>query len=730
VKQLRGLAAFTAATITLVASHQPAAAAPAQVSNVRLNPTRSGVDVVLETAGGDRAPQVFNVNRGNTWTAYVFNTNIPQPFQQNNPAPGISSVSVSAIAGNGVQVVVVGEAAAPSGQVSSRNAQGGGTPVAQASSMTTPAPSATPQQPVAQAPSSTPIAPLVPNPALTSQGTPNLPSAPTPPLFNRAVAPPVGDISVSQLDTAPTTIDLGTNERIPRLVLRDAPVREVLSLLAKAAGLNLAYSEPPKAGGASAAPGQTGSSNSGGPTISLDIENESVNDVFNYVLRVACVPASGAGAGSGSGQCESLQASRSGRTIFVGSKLPNAARGIIVRSIRLNQVNSSSAVKFLIGLGAESASNPEKKVATTTSTSRIDQGGQTTQPQEAASTESMSAQRIDFQDGVPLLRGLQVLGDERTNSVTLVGVPKHVELAVSQLVLLDSRRRMVAVNVKVIDVNLLAIRRAGTSFSFGIGKTQFINTGGTALLNFGNQTPSTNLGASAITSAFGSVVGSSPSSIRNGLDLDGFAKDFSIQLQAAVTNGNAKVLTDPTLLVQEGQTANVSLIQEVITNFSQQTTFGTGTSQTTVTVEKKPAGLILPVKVDRIDDNGFISLSVAPSITRPDQTQSVQVGNNTFQVTLLSERRLESGQVRVRDGQTLILSGIIQEADRVNATKVPVLGDLPLLGSLFRRTERENERREVIVLLTPQIVDDSDKSNFGYGYVPGPEVRQMMQQNR
>ncbi len=740
MNQFRGLAAFTAATITLVASHQPAAAAPAQVSNVKLNQTQAGVDVVLETAGGDRAPQVFNVNRGNTWTAYVFNTQIPQPFQQNNPAPGISSVSVSQIAGNGVQVVVVGQAGAPTGQVASRNAQGvifnisgnGGAPVAQASSMIAQAPSSMPpqSQPVAQAPaSSTPIAPLVPNPSITTSGAPNLPSAPTPPLFNRAVAPPVGDISVSGLDAAPTTIDLGTNERIPRLVLRDAPVREVLSLLAKAAGLNLAYSEPAKSAQA-AAPGQAGASGSGGPTISLDIENESVNDVFNYVLRVACVPAGGSGAGGGSGQCESLQASRSGRTIFVGPKLPNAARGIVVRSIRLNQVNASSAVKFLIGLGAESASNPEKKVNNTTSVSKIDQGGQTNTPKDDASSDSMSAQRIDFQDGVPLLRGLQVLGDERTNSVTLVGVPKHVELAVSQLVLLDSRRRMVAVNVKVIDVNLLAIRRAGTSFSFGVGKTQFLNTGGVALLNFGNQTPGASSGASGANSTLSSTFGSIPSFPGSGADVTDFVKDFSIQLQAAVTNGNAKILTDPTLLVQEGQTATVNLIQEVVTNFSQQTTFGTGTSQTTVTVEKKPAGLILPVKVDRIDDNGFVSLSVAPSITSPDRTQDVRAGGNTFSVTLLSERRLESGQIRVRDGQTLILSGIIQESDRVNATKVPILGDLPLLGSLFRRTERANERREVIVLLTPQIVDDSDRSNFGYGYVPGPEVRQMMQQNR
>lgn len=738
MKEFRGIGALAAASIAMLPLQAAIASSPAQVSNVRLSQTPAGVDVVLETQGGNRAPQVFNVNRGNTWTAYVFNTQIRQPFQQNNPAPGIASVTVTPVAGNGVQVLVVGQGSTPTGQVASRNAQGVilsvsgiGTPVAQAptavpqSVPTVPAQTPVPPQTIAQA--GTPINPLVPNPSITTTGTPNLPGMPTPPLLNRAIAPPIGDIAISQFNNAPAMVDLGTNERIPRLVLRDASVREVLSLLARAAGLNLAYSEAP--GGAQAQAGAAASSSSGGPKISLDIENESVQDVFNYVLRVTCIPAGGQDAKGG--LCNNLEATRSGRTIFVGTKLPNGARDVVVRSLRLNQVSVDTAIKFLVGLGAESATNPTATTTSVTATSQIGgaQSAQTAQGGTSTTTTELKAQRIDFQDGVPLLRGLQALGDERTNSVTLVGMPRHIELAMSQLSLLDVRRRMVSVNVKVIDVNLLALRRAGTSFSFGVGDSQFINQGGIALLNFGSQTPGQGFGLNS-SGTFGSTFGSTPSIPFSGTDVSGFARNFSIQLQTAVTNGNAKILTDPTLIVQEGQTATVNLTQEVVTNFNQQTTFGTGSSQTTVTVEKKPTGLILPVKVDRIDDNGFVSLSVAPSISRPDRTQDVRVGGNTFSVTLLSERRLESGQVRVRDGQTLVLSGIIQDSDRVSATKVPILGDIPLLGSLFRRTERENERREVIVLLTPQIVDDSDRSNFGYGYVPGPEVRQMLQQNR
>ncbi len=729
MKDFYGIGGITAAAIVLVAS-QAASAAPTQVTNIRLNPSQSGVDVVLETQAGERVPQVFNVNRGNTWTAYIFNTQLRgnQPYQQNNPAPGIASIAVTPVGGNGVQVTVVGQGnVAPTGQIASRNAQGvvlsisggaSGAPVAQAPAISVAqAPASSPPPPIG-----VPVTPLVPNPTITTT-PPSVQTAPAPPFLPRAVAPPVGDITIAPIDVSPSAIDLGSAERIPRLVLRDAPVREVLSLLARAAGLNLAYSESPS-GQAGAA---TGTSRSGGPTISLDIENESVQDVFNYVLRLACVPVAGGQAGGS--QCGSLEATRSGRTIFVGTKLPNAARGAVARSLRLNQVSVTSAVNFLVGLGAESAVTRERQVRTVVAQSAAQLEGAQTAPAQPATTETttetrVEVQRATFQDSTPFLRGMQVSGDERTNSITMIGTSKQVELATSQLIQLDSRRRMVAVNVKVIDVNLLALRRFGTTFSFGVGNSQVINQGGIAVLNFGRNIPGSSSATSDVT---GSSIGT-VATLSNGSPVD-FVRNFFAQLQASVVSGNAKILTDPTLVVQEGQTATVNLTQEVITNFTQNvTSSGAGSLATvTVTAEKKSAGLILPVKVDRIDDNGFISLSVAPSISQPESTQSINVGGSNNIITLLSERKLESGQIRLRDGQTLVLSGIIQEQDRTTVTKVPILGDIPILGALFRRTERNNQRREVIVLLSPQIIDDSDHSTYGYGYVPGPEVRQMIQ---
>jgi type IV pilus assembly protein PilQ len=344
--------------------------------------------------------------------------------------------------------------------------------------------------------------------------------------------------------------------------------------------------------------------------------------------------------------------------------------------------------------------------------------------QTQTATESrIENQRVEYQDSTPLLRGLQISGDERTNQVTLVGEPKKVGIAIAQLAQLDIRRRQVTVNVRVVDVDLLSSDQFSANSSFGIiDNTRAVLDAGTAVVNFGRTAPAgTGIGSGL--STIGAAVGAGLGSPFN------FARNFLLQLQASVASGNAKILTDPTLLVQEGQTATVNVTQEVITNITQQTTASENSTQTTITVEKGRAGLILPIKVDRIDDNGFISLSIAPSVSRIGDVRNVNLQGSVNAINLLNERRLESGQVRLRDGQTLLLTGIIQDEDRADVTKVPILGDIPILGALFRRTNRTNQRREVIVIVTPRVLDDSQQATFGYGYAPGPTVRQVLDGN-
>ncbi|MEH1909169.1 AMIN domain-containing protein [Nostoc sp.] len=792
MKQLHGNSFILGATAFVFLAAQPVWAQISQITDVKLNPVDGGIKVVLKTSSGSR-PQVFTTKRGKALVADIINTQLRLPqgksFRQDSPAPGIASVEVSQLDANSIRVMVTGSNDTPSSQPVVRSLNGitlsfspsAGTTVSvpRPTALTSTAPPATTPIQAGEKPGV-----LVPNPQITIDGQPAQAAGPGqpvsqgPPFLPRAIAPPVGDIAISNTDASPSTIDLGTQERVPRLVLRDAPVREVLSLLARAAGLNLAYIE-----GQQAAAGQATSQ-----TISLDIENEPVQDVFNYVLRLS-----------------GLEANRSGRTVFVGVKLPNATRDMVMRSLRLNQVTVGVALNFLVALGAESAVSRERQV---TSVNAVPVGaGATPITQTQTTTETrVETQRVSFTDSSPLLRGLQVLGEERTNAITLIGAPRLVEMAIAQLTQLDIRRRQVVVNVKIIDVNLNNTQDYNTSFSFGIGNNYFTNDGGAASLNFGGSRPATSAearnsvtqtptitnpitgtpflnpnstvsipgttpgtvvinpngsittvanpgsgsfyqpispsstnplqpGFTTITPATNNIItrnADGTSSITQGAlgtattslpSLYQFPKKLLTSLQAQVTNGNAKILTDPTLIVQEGQQALINLTQEVVGNITLNITDNAGGARTERKIEKQNVGLTLSVKIERIDDNGFVSLSVAPTVSAPSGT--TDTGNGT--ITLVSQRSLTSGLIRLRDGQTLILSGIIQDQDRTNISKIPILGDLPLIGALFRSTNRTNQRNEVIVLLTPQIMDDSQNSSYGYNYNPSPEVRQILE---
>ena len=191
-------------------------------------------------------------------------------------------------------------------------------------------------------------------------------------------------------------------------------------------------------------------------------------------------------------------------------------------------------------------------------------------------------------------------------------------------------------------------------------------------------------------------------------------------MQAAIESSSAKTLAQPTLLVQEGQEAEVVTGTSVITSVS---STDTSNGSTQFSFQRENAGLTLKVKVSKIDDNGFVSMDISPQISVPQpagRSQGVPIFN-------ISGRSLSSGTIRLRDRQTLVLTGVIQDQDREIVTKWPILGDLPLIGQLFRGSGSSRSKNELVILVTPAIVDDENGGSYGYGYRPSTqEARQLM----
>ncbi|WP_299402514.1 AMIN domain-containing protein [Acaryochloris sp. IP29b_bin.148] len=646
---------------------QPVWAAETEVTNVQLNPTSKGFELVLGTQGDNRPP-IFTVNRGNTSISDVSNSLLrlseSGPFQQKDPAPGIKFVEVRQLDPDTVRITVEGVHAAPIAETIRNDNRDGVLAIK-----------------FDGAPGSTDAT------ATSSQPTnPRSRASAVPPFRSRAKAPPVGDMAIAPLNVEPERIDLGSDQIIPKLLLREAPVREVLTLLGRAANVNVAFAED----------GGDGEEGAASSTITLDIENESVDDVFNYVLRLS-----------------GMQANRVGQTVFVGKTLPGDAQNRVVRTIRLNQMKATANIERTSSLATEAVTGGNITPTGSENESSTTTTGITRKKDSTETSKLLGAKEILESYGAngsssgeagssTLLEGLEVVAEGRTNSVTLIGTPKKVETATAILTRLDVRQRQVAINVKFIDVNLLKGKNSNADLQFRANNS---------------------LGIGIQNGTLGAVFGTGNALANQNVVT--LTQTFLGNLLVSVTNQDAKILTNPTLLVQEGSSAQVNLTQQVFSGFEAETeSTAAGGAVSSLKPIIQNAGVIMNIDVDHIDDNGYVTLSLSPEVSSLSGQQFTdQFGGEAL---LLQQRRIETGKLRLRDGQTLVLTGIIQDQDRVDVTKVPILGDIPLLGRLFRRENNTRQRSELVVLVTPQIVDDSDQSTYGYRYTPGEESQKLL----
>jgi type IV pilus assembly protein PilQ len=710
-----------------------------RITDINTDVAGDRLNLTLNFASSDR-PQISYTKQGKNWVAVLNGAQLQlgngnASYAKTNPAPGITAIEATQYAANKVRIRVTANdpemlkdlikrqdtgdslvfslemqpSATQSSTLSSANAPESGVInknaadpdrvlIAQnttSSSIGKPLfePKVSITNPdgktrVAQNTTSNTVLPPVANPV-----TPQLPGrvpGVVPP-FRQIKTPPVGDIATTTSKLRADIVELGTAERVPRITLRDAPAIEVLTLIGRVAGLSVVSAEAPSTTGTAAAtPTTTVAATGLRQPVSLSIENETAQDVFNNVLRIS-----------------GLQANRIGQTIFVATQLPVTLRNMITKSYRLNQITTGEASAYLIGLGASRVVSRQRPIPGV-QTAQIGTASQAIINVATEAVPTLETVTITPESGAtPLLRGLQVIAEERSNSITLVGSPRQVEYAEAQLARLDLRKRQVMVNVRVLEV------------SVNNGQTlagEFTSLGGN---------PSITQTATATSSNTLGITLSSNNPIT-------LPTSFIAALTASISNGSAKVITDPNLTVQEGETATIALTDQVVNNITSTSVASTtgGPPTTTTTATFAQVGLTLAIQIERIDDNGFINLSVSPRISVPLERVALNSTAGDNFIIPISERVLNSGRIRLRDAQTLVLSGVIRDSDSEAVQKIPLLGDIPIIGALFRTTTTTNRRSEVIIIVTPRIIDDSQDANWGYTYQPGPEAQKVLDSNQ
>lgn len=181
-----------------------------------------------------------------------------------------------------------------------------------------------------------------------------------------------------------------------------------------------------------------------------------------------------------------------------------------------------------------------------------------------------------------------------------------------------------------------------------------------------------------------------------------------------IENRKARVLANPKVLLTSGQPSTIDLTRDYVAKVTSQyldNGSSTGTAQVQKEYEiKEDQGIKVSV-TPFISPDGYVTLDIKPEYSDMDN-QIFDYGptgkKDQLVATLLQRRNLDLKGIRIKDGETLVIGGMIHETEAKSVSKIPFLGDIPVLGMFFRSTQTAKAKNEMVIMITPQIVLDTE----------------------
>ena len=311
--------------------------------------------------------------------------------------------------------------------------------------------------------------------------------------------------------------------------------------------------------------------------------------------------------------------------------------------------------------------------------------------------------------------------DSKTNAVIVTESLDGMMATERLIAQLDVRPKQVLIEAKLVEVGLNNSLSAGIQWSyysadqgnaFGkqgttlIGSPAGVTTANTISGLTGGIANQMTAGASsgyfpngASASGQGTGVNLPASNIFGALTLGRITNNYilNMTLTAAATAGKVKVLSDPKIATLNNQPANINVITQYPYTTSNATSNGVVSQQVTYV----PLGIQLTV-TPTINADGRITLNINPNVSQPSATAPTSASTGAPGI----DSRAAQTTVLVKDGETIVIGGLISDSTSNQDNKVPILGDIPILGWLFRSKTVAHTRSELLIFVTPQIMPD------------------------
>jgi general secretion pathway protein D len=296
--------------------------------------------------------------------------------------------------------------------------------------------------------------------------------------------------------------------------------------------------------------------------------------------------------------------------------------------------------------------------------------------------------------------GATIQADPSTNTLIIAAPPPLYRSLREVIDQLDQRRAQVLVESLIVEVNADDAAELGIQWMLGAND---IENGGSSF--FGGA----NLGGSGLNRTGASSIdtlaqGLSLGVVRGTVNILGNqVLNLSVLARALQSNGNANVLSTPNLLTLDNEEASIMVGRTVPFVTGQYTTSGDGASNPFQTVSREDVGLTLRIR-PQISEGGTVKLALYQEVSDIDASASSALNG------LVTRKRALETDVLVDDGQIIVLGGLLEDTLSTSTSSVPLLGDIPGIGQLFRYDSRTRTKTNLMVFLRPHIIRNAQDS--------------------
>ncbi|OQA90921.1 MAG: Type IV pilus biogenesis and competence protein PilQ precursor [Elusimicrobia bacterium ADurb.Bin231] len=290
-----------------------------------------------------------------------------------------------------------------------------------------------------------------------------------------------------------------------------------------------------------------------------------------------------------------------------------------------------------------------------------------------------------------------VNSDDRTNSIIVTSTPEGIIAASKLIAQLDIKPEQVMIEAKIVEISIGDTKDFGIEWSMASGDAGAGNKSTIGL----SETSSVDYGATAdgardpVNALSGGTGVSAPAQSTVGSFTFGYLKSnllLTARLAAAQSKGKAKILSQPRISTLNNMEAKIVVGGQIPYT---QTTIGSGGVSTQSTAFMT-VGIQLTVK-PTINADGRITMKINPTVSNVLRITAIGPETNTKEAETT---------VLVKDGETIVIGGLITQEERKDASQIPVLGDIPVLGHFFKSYHDDKQKAELLIFVTPYIIKE------------------------